>query len=467
MSKFITGHRVFGYDTVDITDSRLTESKEADELVVVISNDNNSPLKNYYAAVLNILKNRGRVVLIGVKDSNNDLFKPLAALMASYRAYDIYVVVNKDVVTAPYLKTIESREPDFNEVQTYVGGDIAVYSEISTLMIGIDNIVQEGNIERLSGFLGQHMKSIESLTSVLDYMKSVCESHNSAKLADKIETLEKLVEKHKSESNKLNGQVKILAEEKAEINSEVENLKAEVRKLRDSNEALKAASESDNKIITSFIPCRTTECECKVNNIIYFKEVSYVPYVNSLVSNLFEIYKRNNKKVKLLIYDNKTDLYETYKPLNIVSGKTFVSNRDTYVKTTEKFVVSEPAPNIIKEIIGSDTAPDILIIYDRMKTVQDIVEGNNVTKFFVINSGSEYNKLVKILKIFDESKIITRSDAEFAKTALDIPSVKNYSSWSESKKIVTYMRLSTAITKVPLIEEISTKSRIQIKGGQK
>ena len=89
------------------------------------------------------------------------------------------------------------------------------------------------------------------------------QSHNSAKLADKIETLEKLVEKHKSESNKLNGQVKILAEEKAEINSEVENLKAEVRKLRDSNEALKAASESDNKIITSFIPCRTTECECK------------------------------------------------------------------------------------------------------------------------------------------------------------------------------------------------------------
>ena len=337
---------------------------------------------------------------------------------------------------------------------------------MSTLMIGIDELVQQGNIENLSVFLGQHMSSIEDLTIALDYMKSVCESYNSATLADKIESLEKLVEKHKNEASKLSGQVKILDEEKSQITDEVKALQSEIRKLKENNEALKAVNESENKIISTFIPCRTTECECKVNNIIYFKEVSYVPYVNSLVINLFEIYKKHNKKVKLLIYDNKTDLYEVYKPLNIVSGKTFVASKDMYTKTVEKFVVSEPAPNIIKEIIGQENAPDILIIYDRMKAIQDIVEGNNVAKFFIINSRKDYERMVKSLKIIDESRIITRSDEEFSNMVLDIPCVPGYKIASESKRIVTYMRLNTAITKKPLIDEISTKSRVQLKGGK-
>lgn len=466
MDKLIVGHKVFGYDTVNVKDPKLVESKTEVELVIVTSALSNEPLKDYYKAVVNVLKNRGNVILIGVKEESS-LFRPLAALMASYRAYDIYTVMDKEVITAPYLKAIENRKPDFNEVQTYIGGDIAAYTEMSTLMIGIEELVQQGNIENLQNFLEQHMASIESLTNVLDYMKALCESYNSDNLADKIESLEKLVEKHKNETSKLTGKVQVLTDEKAQINSELSKLRTEVARLRENNEALKAASESPSTIISSFTPCRTTECECKVNNIIYFKEISYVPYVNSLVTNMVEIYKKNGKKVKLLIYDNKTDLYDTYKPLNIVSGKTFVSSRDMYIKTVEKFVVSEPAPNIIKEIIGQENAPDILIIYDRMKTIQDIVEGNNVTKFFVLNSKHDYEKLVKSLKILDESRIITRSDEEFSSVVIDIPCIPNYKSASDSKKIVTYMKLATAITKRNLMDEISTKSRIQLKGGSK
>ena len=466
MNKYINGYKVFGYETVDIKDNRLLNSTEPDELVIVLDETEHNPLKDYYKAVLNMLKNRGKVILLATSTDNKS-FRPLAALMASYRAYDIYTVISKDVITAPYLKAIENREPDFNEVQNYVGGDIAAYTELSNIIFGIEELTQTGDIDRLSSFIQQHMSSLESLTTVIDYMKSICESYNSATLSDKVENLEKLVERHKNDASKLTGQVQLLSDEKEQIANELKELRLEAKKLRDNNEALKAVSESDTKIITSFIPCRTTECECKVNNIIYFKEISYVPYVNSLVTNLMEIYKKHGKKVKLLIYDNKTDLYETYKPLNIVSGKTFVSSKDMYTKTVEKFVVSEPAPNIIKDIIGQESAPDVLIIYDRMKTVQDIVEGNNVMKFFVINSKHDYEKLIKSLRIIDESKIITRSDEEFSNMVLDIPCVPGYKSASESKKIVTYMRLNTAITKKPLIEEISTKSRIQLKGGSR
>ena len=465
MNKYINGYKVFGYETVSIIDNRLVNADSQDELIVVIDGTEQEPLKNYYKTVSSMLKNRCKIILI-TTTIEDQMFKALASLMSSYRAYDIYTVVSKDIITAPYLKAIENREPDFNEVQNYIGGDIAAYTELSNIIFGIEELSQAGDISRLSSFIQQHTSTLESLTMAIDYMKSICESYNSATLSDKIEKLEKLVERHKNEANKFNGQVQVLSEEKAQLADELKDLKLEAKKLRDNNEALKAVSDSDTKIITSFVPCRTTECECKVYSIIYFKEVSYVPYVNSLVTNLVEIYKKHGKKVKLLIYDNKTDLYETYKPLNIVHGKSFVASKDMYTKTVEKFVVAEPAPNIIKEIIGQDSAPDVLIIYDRMKTGQDIVEGNNVMKFFVINSKHDYEKLQKNLKIIDESKIITRSDEEFSNMVLDIPCVPGYKSSSESKKIVTYMRLNTAITKKPLIEEISNKSRIQLKGGR-
>jgi archaellum component FlaC len=461
--KFIVGYKAFGYDTIEVTDNRLENPVNGDsEVVIVLDENSTNPLKDYYKAVLGMLKSNNKVILIGVGESNK-LFKPLAALMASYRAYDIYNVVKRDVITTPYLEKLEKREPDFNEVQTYIGGDIAAYTEMSTLMIGIDAMVQQGELDKLANFLEQHMSSIESLSSALDYMKSVCESYNVADLSDKIESLEKMVTKHKEESTKLSDKVQSLKLENDQINQTTEDLKKEIEKLKHSNEALKEAKEanSSSNVISMFNTLRTSECICKVNSIIYFKEISYVPYMNSFVLNLREwIEKKWKKKIKLIIYDNKTEFTEVYNPLALVNGKVFISNKDLFLHKNNIYVVTEPVQGIIRELITQEDAPDALIIYDRMRTNNDIVDGNNVTKYFVLNSNREYQKLVSRLHISNEKRIITRSDSDFSKFVLDIPFIKDYKGASDSKKLALYSRLGSSISKVQLINTIARDAHI-------
>jgi len=461
MEKYIIGYSLLGYNNKDVTDPELL--KEQSELIIVLDKESNSNLKDYYKLISCALRMNSKVILIGVEGKTN-IFKPLASLMTSYRNYNIYNVISSDMITPTYISKIEDRTPDFNEVQSFIGGDIAAYSDLSMMMFGIENLVKEGNTQGLSVFLEQHMASLESLTSSLDYMKSICELYRTDELTDKINNLEESILRHKDDSARYISKVKELTEENGKISSDLDKLKKDIETLRDKNNQLKEASESaSGGIISNFSELNTAFINCKTSNILYFKEVSYVPYMNTLINNLMTIFTTKKIRVKLLIYDNKTELYQVYKPLTVVDGKTYLSSKELFIKKTDRFVISEPSQAIINDILTVDPGFDVLIVYDRLKTPKDIVIGNNVTKFFVINSKADFEKLTVGLNIVDESRIITRSDSTFSPYALDIPYVDKYKGGTPSAKAAKYMRLTTSISKKNLVNTICETANIELK----
>lgn len=461
MEKYVVGLDMHGYDKLEIDDAKLRSNIV--NVTIVLDENSTKPLKDYYNTISAVLRMGGNVNLISIGDKS-DKFKPLASLMTTYRNYNIYKVTDRESITASYLKKIESRKPSFDEVQTYIGGDVAAYSEMSTLMIGIENLVEQGDMNGLSSFLEQHMSSIESLTSALDYMKTICELNNSSELLDKINDLEEVASKNKANAEASLVKINELQTEKAKIKAEVESLSKSVEALKNKNEQLKDTAENGGSIITSFRECNTSMVQCKVKNIIYFKEISYVPYMNTLINTLFDLYTMKGKKVKLIIYDNKTEYYQIYAPLTIVNGKNYLANKSNILKdTTPKFVVSEPVPMIINDIITVEPTFDIVMVYDRMKCKQDVVIGNNVAKFFVIGSYNEYCQLSPILNIADESHIITRYDKRFSTAALDIPKI-NVENATGSAKKMKYFKLATTFSDGTknLIQDINAKARIDL-----
>ena len=128
---------------------------------------------------------------------------------------------------------------------------------------------------------------------------------------------------------------------------------------------------------------------------------------------------------------------------------------------------------IIEDVLTSDQAFDVVIIYDRMHTQNDVVEGNLVTKFYVINSKKDYESLKAQLKINDVSFIITDAANSLNiskewkiigdRNFIDIPTIPEYKKHeiaSSSFGFSKYMKQATSTTKEGIIDTIIKKSKI-------
>ena len=458
MTNYITGCRVYGYNTVDITDDNLN-SKD-NNIVVVLSEGDNHKLSDYYKVVSKAIRNGSNITLINV-NAEDSMFKPLAALLAAYRCYNIYQVDNINDVTAPYLKLLSEREPDYCEVQSYIGGDITAYGQITELIYGIENLVQDGNIDELSDFISKHSTTIENFSVTIDYMKSICEAFHIQEITEKVDKLEEKVTKYKNDYDNARKQLGELQSTKESTEQEIAKLKERVRELIHQNEALKDAADTGT-VIQHFEPCNTAQINCKAKQIVYFKEISQITYINSFVDKLVQLWQSAGHKVKMLIYDNKTEFYESYSGLTVVNGKLYQSTKSTLLRQTERFVVSEPVQMIINDVLTYEPGYDIVVVYDRTKSKKDIVVGNNVSKFYVVNSNNDYVKVGAQLGITETKRIITRPFSDIADDVLDIPTIENYSSSSDSAKTMKYSKAITS-KKKNLFISVTQLARIRPK----
>ena len=169
MTKYLLNENIHGYEKITVND--LDKTVESDSMFIIIIDKNcDSNTNGYYKFINSALKHRNRVILVSIDDENRS-FKPLASLMFLFEAYDVYQIEDRESISAPYLLKIIDREPDFTEVQTFIGGDVTAYSDISTILFGIESLVEEGNEDKLKDFLETHMISIENLTTTLNNMK--------------------------------------------------------------------------------------------------------------------------------------------------------------------------------------------------------------------------------------------------------------------------------------------------------
>lgn len=458
MEKVIVNHSIMGFNRVNI--ECLPKTKDC--VVVVVIDEEDYNLESYYNSVLDAIKRESRVILITKEGGNEIVGKALGCLMALYKCYDIYKVGSLGIVDYGYIDRLLNRKPTYDEIQSFIDPEITSYAEMSTIAIGIDSLVRDGNIEGLKTFLSQHLPSISSFVNTIDYMRKVVETSNGNELVKSLEDLKKSLEdreKKYDEIRKMYEKDKIKFDE---VNKELELQSIQLKTALSKAEDLQSMASTGNPIIKSYSEINTSLIKCKAKIVLYFKEVTAVPYINSLVVNLMESIKLRKLRVKLVVYDVKSNMNAIYKPLNIVSSTEYMSKRNMLVGTSEKFVVVEPNQIIIDDILKYSANPyDVVIVYDRMKQLNDIVVGNNVTKFFVINSSKDFMEMQSALKIVDKSFIITNSASKIGKEVLDIPNIPDYKGLTETAKLSRYNKLMTSISGKPLIRTITEKARIE------
>lgn len=451
--KYIVNESVMGCERVEITDEKLINDK--DQLVYVVLNESTadaSCLKTYYNSIKAMLKNNVKVFIVMVAETSK-IRGSICNLMQLFGNYNVYQVPDENFISSAYLDTLPERTVTYDEMAQYLQNDIVAYDDMDTVLQGVQECINRNDAEGLKTLIEGHLPTIEAAPTVFSQMKNSIDQANSGVLQDKIASIKAQLE----EANELNEkkQTEIRQRESTidDLNSSLKDAKRQLTQTKADMEELKLQVQNAGPAIRSYQTVKTQLLKCKTEHIIYIKEISRIPYINSFVLMLQEMIKQFRYTSKLLIYDNTSQAQVTYGNMQQVDSAAFESNKAVLLNKTPKFVVTEPAPQILKDILQSINPQfDVLIIYDRMKQATDLVEGNNVYKFWVVNSFNDYNTTKNLFKIDRTDTIITRPASRIAPDVIDIPRIKAYEAETQDNgKFAKYKGVQTTICKQPLM----------------
>ena len=459
MSNYIVDYDLPNFEKIEIKDIGSISNQDNNLIVVVRDTLNFSDI---YTGIKSYLSNNaGNIYLIFRQEIKGNM-KAICSLLALYGIYNIYIIEKDDVITVEYIEKLFKRKPSLSEVITYISPEIGSYADLSVIINGIQTLSNNGDIEALKSFIEENIESIDSSVNMIEYLKKVLDLSNNGELERNIDTLREEIINLKSSVDSLNKECSTKDDKIESLLSSSEELKRKITVLEYEKSVMENNNSNNAPVIYSYNEINTALIKCKVPIIIYIKEISYVQYVNTLINTIIEILHIKEKKTKLVIYDLRTGINQIYKPLNVISGGDFINEKNNYMNYRDSFVVCEPNPIIIKTILESMSPTfDVVIIYDRMRNSKDVVTGNNVFKFWVINSSSDYEKSKDLLKISNKASIITRVNSSIGEETLNIPTIEGFNGLTVSAKLSRYNGLKTSGRhSVELINTIFKKAKI-------
>lgn len=466
MTTYVVGLDIDNTNGLELT---VESSKTVFDSTVIIALDgrSNGKLYEYYNSVQTLITNRNRVILLTIAGESR-IRKQISMLMASYGKYDIYSIDSIETVDYEYIDTLVNRKPTLHEVQQFIGADVDAYARLNSILLELSKTISDNDIEQLRAIIEENRDTLEDSVDVLNYLKSIVDSLNSGE-SDR-------------EINQARAELEAKTQQLKEAQAEVRKLEAEIDRDKDNTELLRKeafsakqrASELEAQInnsgpvIKEYMELNTALYPCRAKSIVYFKEISPVRFVPSLISKMMEILARVKKlKCKLMVYDNQNAFLGIYKPISIIDSTTFLSNRQSVINQMEKIVVVEPNPAIMEDTLKADY--DVIIVFDRLRQRNDIVSGNNVYKYWVINSRNDLLALSSQFKI-DKRHTISRPGV-FSE-GISIAEIADYSTKTNSAKLADYMGLAMDVKdskdkKVKIIDLIFDRTNIAKIDGRK
>ena len=249
MVKFIINETVHGFERISIENMENSLNESGNLFVVVLDKTQDDKMHLYYNGISKAIVKGNRVLLVSL-DDGNEAFKPIASMMVTYKAYDIYQIADKRAFNAKYIETLEKRNPDYSEIQCYLDGDIAA-SDINNILFEITNLVEEGNLDKLKLFIETNMMAIDGMASSLNIMKKAYDIFNSNELVTDIKNLKSKNTKLLQELEEKEKDIDIVKQERDRHFAKTEELKRENEKLISDNEDLKSTS-GDGAIIRTY-----------------------------------------------------------------------------------------------------------------------------------------------------------------------------------------------------------------------
>lgn len=403
------------------------------DLVIII--DGNNKIESYEAFKLmyKVVSNKNSVYIIGA-GLEDEYAKNVFCLAMVKSLYNLYRVDSIEDVDSEYLDSIVGKQNTLKDVENYISEDVVFPEVIGEILLEIIDKCDDDD-EAL-------LQYIKSKTDIIK--NSVYYNECMRCLHDKLTAEIYALREENDNMSKEYGEMKRSTQEKmdriANLEGNIAEYKRDISALKQENESIVAQLNRSGPIVSNFQQIHTgTLPRSRTKNILYFKEISYVRYANSLIVNMLKMlgYTQAGLKVRLLVFDNKNDFSIVYKPLPIVTLQDYLRNKDRLL-SLDAMVVVEPNHVIVEDILKMDH--DLLIIYDRLKLSKDIVHGNDVFKYWVINSKRNYESIKGDIK--DTKYVITRPGV--LNECIAIPEIEGYSGISDSAKIYKYRALVNA-----------------------
>ncbi len=415
---------IIGLDnSISLTDTSLKDIRNAN-VVLVVRKDNLYNTYEYYSKIKEIITNNNRAILI-IEGDTYDTARELCLLMALYRNYNIYLVEDINIIDKEYIDSLIAREPSDIEISTFINSEILAHSEIDNILLDLNSTIEDNNIEGLKEIIEKNRDTISNFLNAINYMRSAVDKSTQAdeiieELTDKVDSIESSL---LATQGKYNVAIK-----------DIEELKSENSRLKETH-----TPKNGTPVITDYNELQTQRIQCRTKIIIYFKEISPISYISSFVTRFMDILTKLKKfKVKLMIYDTKHSFINNYAPIPIIGSTEYINDRDLVVNKLDKIVAVETNQALIEDVLTSNW--DIVIIYDRLKQSKDIVSGNNVYKYWVLNSMSEYTAMKKTFNI-DKERIISR--VGLFPESLSIQDIPDYKEHTASAKLADYLNMKS------------------------
>lgn len=497
MAILTVGFKVGGYSEVG-----FDQTVESGNVAMYNANSYSGNLAEVYGHLKNSITAGARPILVG-GDKDTDEFKVLSALMVAYNCYDIYAVSEGQLSSREYLDELAERQATAAEAEEYIDSSLASYNDLVKLLLRLKEAVMGGDQDGVSKLVTDHQAAIAGAASLVDSLKHWADLANSgtsasvskelsearaslgsiqteldnaiseanaakskldelsqelssskekiAELESDKASLEASLAESQAQANEASSSAYTESEVEAKVTAAREQLKkeyesriglisGELKQSRERITSLEGQINNSGPVIKTYTEIKTSLIQCKARSVVYFKEISSVRYSPTLIMRFMEILVRmKHLKVKLVVYDNQHGFVSTYKPLPIVGFQEYLTKKENIINQVDKLVVVEPNPAIMEDILKADY--DVIIVVDRLKQANDIVSGNNVYKYWLINSNNDAMAIQSQFKI-DFRNVISRPGV--FDEALGIEEDPDYKSRTTSSKLQAYVGMKLA-----------------------
>lgn len=308
-------------------------------------------------------------------------------------------------------------------------------------------------------------KELDELVNKIDLMEKPTEDLGQIdSLNAELDIIQEALDDSTNKLNKELEKSELLSKRVEEKDAEIHNLKTQYAKINAINEELITKMNDKSPTIQTFRPIILQTTTNRTKNILYIKEISYVTYINSLVVNMMQYLKGNDfNKVKLVIYDNKSDFNIMYRDIATVTGADYNSRKDIILNQSDKIAVLDYSTHILEDILKQEN--DLVIVYDRLKSIKDLVQGSDVVKYYACGSRSHIDNMISILgKDVNPETIITRPGV--MKSTIALARIDKYGGSSTSSKMLKWIQMrSKNMIDRPVEENPSIIASILEKSG--
>lgn len=300
--------------------------------------------------------------------------------------------------------------------------------------------------QELENKIGNNSELLKAKEEIEQLKEELFSLEPKAEDLTQVDRLNNELDKLREQYEELFAQNESLISSKSEIQStldtkdiELKSLKIQVEKLSTANEELISKLNDRAPTIQAFRPILLQTIMNRTKHILYIKEISTIPYINSLIVNMMQILNGAEiDKVKLVIYDNKNDFNIMYKGINTVTGPEYAAKKDIIINKCDRLAVLDYSTHILEDILKQEN--DLVIVYDRLKCLKDLVQGSGVTKYYVFNSRSHIDNTIRALgEDIPPENIITRSGVMI--NSIAPVKIKGYSSNTKSAKISSWSQM--------------------------